>query len=100
MGRARTNGMTAAAIVMSALTVLFGSSLLTACLCGGLGMTFAMLSRDDGRLSIGARVALIISVLGVVASVIITVYMVKSLIESGALEYYMHILEDELRGYY
>ncbi|HIU78843.1 MAG TPA: hypothetical protein IAB09_05415 [Candidatus Avilachnospira avicola] len=99
MERTHKDGMTVASLIMSGITVIFGSNLLAACLAGGLGMTFALLSRGEGKMSLAARIAFIICIIGVIASIIITVYMAIALINSGAMEYYMHILEDELRGY-
>ena len=100
MERGRTNSMAIAAIVMSGLSVLFASNMIFAFTAGGLGITFALLSRGDRRMSTMAKVALVVCIAGIIASFIITVYMTVSMINSGAMEYYMHLFEDAMREQY
>lgn len=100
MERQRTNGMTVAALVLGSVTVLFCSSLFVALTAGGVGMTLALLSRGDERMSFAAKVAFIICVVGAVASLAITMYILISMVNSGAMDYYMHLLDDTMRQQY
>ena len=97
MDRAKTNGMSVAALVMSGLTVILGSNLIFALMAGGLGITFALLSRGDRRMSVSSKVALIVCIVGIIASIIITAYMMTAMVRSGAMEYYIHMFEDAIR---
>ena len=100
MERARTNSMAIAAVVMSVLSVLLASNLIFAMMAGAMGITFALLSRGDGSMSTVAKVALFISIAGIIASIVMTIYMTVAMINSGAMDYYMQIFEDSLREQY
>ncbi len=96
MGISKKNSMAIASVVMSACAVTMSSNIMSAMFFGGLGITFAQLSKTEEKMSTLARIGLGVSIVAIIASLMMMVAFGLSLARSGMLDYYMTVLEDFL----
>lgn len=96
-----SNGFFAAALVFGILSIATCCCIYSSIIFGSLGITFALLSRtDEKKFDRNARTGLILSIVGMVLSVVITIGSAIFTIQTyGSFDAFMDAYEETLENY-